>query len=97
MPGMKDRRFNMFACGVAVAAAAALSGCSGGDSGSQQQASSGGFFGLFARQDPNADLTPAEGQRLIAEMRKDPTRISKLTPGERRFLAKVSAAMNARK
>ena len=83
----------MLGFGIAAAIAAAVSGCSGGGSGSQQQSSSGGFFGLFApKKDPNADLTPVEGQKLVAEIHKDPKRMQKLTPGERRFLAKASAA-----
>lgn len=92
MQGMKDRRIVTISIGLAATVLAGLGGCSGGGSGSQQQASSGGFFGLFAKKDPNADLTPEEGQKLLAEIRKDNSRLQKLTPGERRYIARVTAA-----
>ena len=94
MGGMTDGTSRFLAFAVALTLAAGLAGCSGGGgSGSQaQQSQSGGFFGLFAKKDPNADLTLEEGQKLIAEIHKDPKRMQKLTPGERRFLAKAAAA-----
>lgn len=95
MRGMMDRRYSVCAAGLAAMFAAGLAGCSGGGSGTQQQTSSGGFFGLFARKDPNADLTLEEGQKLLAEIRKDPKRMEKLTPGEKRFLAKAAAATSS--
>jgi hypothetical protein len=77
---------------AAAAMLAALSGCAGGGSGSQQQ-SQGGFFGLFApKKDPNKELTVDEGHKLLVEIRKDPKRMDKLTPAERRFLAKAVVA-----
>lgn len=87
-----QRRFGTAAVLCVAAVICCLAGCSGGGSGSQQQASSGGFFGLFAKKDPNADLTPEEGQKLLAEIRKDNSRLQKLTPGERRYIARVTAA-----
>lgn len=93
MRSMIHRRFGSIAGAAALVFAASLAGCSGGGSGSQQQSSSsGGFFGLFAKKDPNADLTLEEGQKLLVEIRKDPNRMQKLTPGERRFLAKAVVA-----
>jgi hypothetical protein len=89
---MIHRRFGSFAGAAALVGAFFLAGCSGGGSGTQQQSSSGGFFGLFAKKDPNADLTLEEGKKLLAEIRKDPNRMQKLTPGEKRFLAKASVA-----
>ncbi len=95
MTTMIDRRLRGLPLAAAVALTAALAGCSGGGSSSQQQAQGGGLFGLFApKKDPNADLTPAEGQKLMAEIRKDPNRMQKLTPGERRYLARANAAAN---
>lgn len=73
---------------VALALPVALAGCSGGGSGSQQQAQ-GGLFGLFApKTDPNQELTVDQGHKLLLEIRKNPKRMEKLTPAERRFLAK---------
>ncbi|MBX3403188.1 MAG: hypothetical protein KF699_07235 [Phycisphaeraceae bacterium] len=71
---------------------AALSGCAGGGSGTSGQ-SQGGLFGLFAsKTDPNKDLTVDQGHKLLLEIRKDPKRMDKLTPAERRFLAKAVVA-----
>lgn len=95
MGPMKDRRSSVCAACLVASIGAGVAGCSGGGSGSQQQTSSGGFFGLFARKDPNADLTLEEGQKLLAEIRKDPKRMEKLTPGEKRFLAKAAAATSS--
>ena len=91
---MMHRRFGSLLAGVALAFATGLVGCSGNGSGSGQQQSQGsGPFGLFGpRRDPNADLTPAEGRKLVAAIQKDRKRLQKLTPAERRFLAATADA-----
>ncbi len=92
MRPMNARRMHAIVVGLGLALAGVLTGgCSGSGSASSQQ-SSGGFFGLFKKKDPNADLTAAEGQKLLAEIRKDNKRLKKLTPAERRFVAKAGAA-----
>lgn len=80
-----------------IALASGVAGCSG--SGSSQGTSSGGglFSGIFGtRRNPNAELTNDEGRKLLLEIRKDPSRLQKLTPPERRFLARANAAKNDR-
>lgn len=77
---------------AAAAVSAALCGCAGGGSGTSGQ-SQGGLFGLFApKTDPNKELTVDQGHKLLIEIRKDPGRMDKLTPAERRFLAKAVVA-----
>ena len=88
MRPMSHTRAILLAALLAAALLAGLSGCSGGGSGSGQQ-SQGGLFGMFATQrDPNRELTVDEGHKLLLEIRKNPKRMEKLTPAERRFLAK---------
>lgn len=88
MRPMFSKRTVFLAAVLAAAIPAGLSGCSGGGSGSRQQAQ-GGLFGLFApKVDPNRELTVDEGHKLLLEIRKNPKRMEKLTPAERRFLAK---------
>lgn len=91
MRPMLNRRTALPLC-LAAAALAAAAGCAGGKSGSSSQ-SQGGLFGLFApKADPNRELTVDEGHKLLVEIRKDPKRMDKLTPAERRFLAKSVVA-----
>jgi len=90
---MPDQQIKLAARLAALALAFALSGCSGGGSNSGQQSQGNGPFGLFGpKQDPNRDLTPAQGRKLIADIHKNPSRMQKLTPPERRFLASAAAA-----
>ncbi|MCC6322097.1 MAG: hypothetical protein IT438_11760 [Phycisphaerales bacterium] len=67
-----------------------LGGCSGdggSSGGAHVGAPHGGIFGT--RRSPNAELTPDEGRKLLLEIQKDPKRMKKLTPPERRYLAKA--------
>ncbi|MFN7022286.1 MAG: hypothetical protein ACK4WH_13290 [Phycisphaerales bacterium] len=78
------------ATGVTVVAVAVLSGCNGGGNSSGSVHVGGPFSGIFGtRRSPNAELTPQEGRKLLLDVQKDPKRLQKLTPPERRYLAKA--------
>lgn len=50
-----------------------------------------GLMALFAPK-PAPELDLAQGQKLLAEISANPKRVEKLTPQEKRFLAKAHAA-----
>lgn len=50
-----------------------------------------GLLAIFAPK-PKPELTLKEGQKLMADIQKNPKRAEKLTPQEKRFLAKAFAA-----
>jgi hypothetical protein len=50
-----------------------------------------GLMALFAPK-PAPELGLAQGQKLMAEISENPKRLEKLTPQEKRFLAKAHAA-----
>lgn len=59
--------------------------------GGEQGGSAGGIFGT--RQTPA--LTPVQGQALLVDIRRDPTRLKRLTIREREYLAKAGIGANA--
>lgn len=68
-------------------------GCSGsGGGGSSGTGGGGGGGGIFGSRRSNADLTLDQGQKLLREIQANPKRMEKLTPPEKRFLAKAAAA-----
>ncbi len=81
--------------GLAAAASIGLSGLLGGCSGN------GDDTIVIARQNSDGtvttqriprELSPREGQKLLREISQNPKRLEKLTPPEKRFLARAAAA-----
>jgi hypothetical protein len=78
---------------VGVAAALAVCGCAQDRTSGLNEPSpppNRGLLAVFAPK-PAPELDLKQGQKLMTEIKKNPMRLDKLTPQEKRFLAKAFA------
>jgi glutamate/tyrosine decarboxylase-like PLP-dependent enzyme len=78
------------------AVAMALAGCNGDDQ-VTVSLNNGGSGATITGSRAAKELTLAEGQKLLGEIAKDPKRLDKLTPEEKRYLQRALAAKAVRK
>lgn len=74
----------------------AMSGCNGDDQ-VTVSLNNGGNGATITGNRAAKELTLAQGQKLLIEIGKDPKRLDKLTPEEKRFLQKALAAKAVQK
>lgn len=75
---------------------AALAGCNGDDQ-ATVSLNNGGNSATITGSRAAKELTLAQGQKLLGEIAKDPKRLDKLTPEEKRYLQRALAAKAVRK
>lgn len=74
----------------------ALAGCNGDDQ-VTVSLNNGGNGATITGNRAAKELTLAQGQKLLTEIAKDPKRLDKLTPEEKRYLQRALAAKAVRK